>query len=159
MHNRASAISSDKAAKPFEPPKKQGNTKKAVVAALAALLLGGFILYSYLTPDIRIAVSKQAGSNAESYVQMPMISESTKFGLPLPKKTMAQMKVFWQKNDAAISKIHEAYIMPIRINTTVEATGRQTVVTYSGTVTDKSGKPMEYCEQLVFDFVLTEKIS
>lgn len=132
--------------------------KKILIFIGAVILLAGaFLVYCYFTPMIMIGVSRPA-SNAESYVCSPMLVLSEKLGLPLPPKKRAQIIEFAEKTDAMNREFYETYIRPVRIDAAVEVVNAQTIVTYSGTVTEKNGRTVPYEKQLVFDFVLTKDI-
>lgn len=137
---------------------------KRVLISVAAIvvLIGAFFTYSYFTPVINISIGKPVDPNAESYTQHVMIGGSTKYNLPMPEKTKARMKEFAEATHAVVLELHENYDQrqPMQIKAAVEVTGGQTIVTYSGFITDeKSGKPVLYNKELVFDYVLTKDIN
>lgn len=128
------------------------------IVGAVVLLAGGFLTYCYFTPVISIAVSRPVDQNAESYVCRPMLALSEKLGLPLPPSKREQIRDFAEKTDAVDRELHEDYARPVKIDVAVEAAGGRTIVTYTGTVTEKSGGTAPYEKRLVFDFVLTKDI-
>ena len=128
-----------------------------MILVSAAILACGFLLYSYLTPVIRFAISKRTDPNAGSYAQMVTVGCSTKLGLPVPPNVQKNLAAFGAANAEALAALRERYTSPMQINASVEVVDRQTIVTYSGTATDKNNGMVPYEKVLRFDFVLTEE--
>lgn len=141
--------------------KKEQNKKKTFIAVwaavTAALLIGGFALYSYLTPVIEFAVGKPSDPNAESFAQTVMVAYGAKPGLPVPPHIQENLNEFGRVNSAALTELRENYTTPMRIEASVEVAGNQTIVTYSGVATDKNGDTVPYEKVLTFDFILTRE--
>lgn len=126
-----------------------------IVFIVVVLLAGAFVIYSYLTPDIQIAVGTQSGEN---YIGQPLIAWGTKYNLPLPAKDKEHIIEFGEKTLEVTENLQQNYVKPIQVKASVEIVDGQTIVAYSGTVTEKDGKTEPYEEQLIFDYIITQSI-
>lgn len=130
----------------------------AVVAIIAAVLLlaSAFVVYSYYTPNISIAISKPAEENADRYFEFPIVSVSEKMGLPLPESVKKNLRTWNEETSKAMQEI-SAMSEPYNIKTEVRVTDKKTTVIFDGEKRE-NGESKEYYKELNFDFVLTEDI-
>jgi hypothetical protein len=131
--------------------------KKWVIICFAVLLAGGIFLYCYLHPQISLGVFEPVDPSG-NFVETPALSSGTYFGLPLPSNIESNIRNFTDANDSIISDIYNNYSLPHRITCDIEVQNGQTFVTYSGTVTDSSGRQIEYYKKLTFDYIITDSI-
>lgn len=131
--------------------------KKAIAFFVVAIVIlaCAFVVYSYYTPDVRITIGKPADANVEGYLQQVMVGVSTKLGLPLPRRTQADIREFALANEAVVRRLTHSDPTPMQVSVTVEVVDGQTVVHYSGTASTPAGDIVKIDERLVFDFVLT----
>lgn len=137
--------------------------KKIIIIAAVVLVISvvGFISYTvwdYYTPHYQIVKSKPVNEQTDFYLESFSIGCSSNTEEPADS-----LKKSLEISDTCVNKHAEfvsLYTAPTHITAQCEVKNGKTIVTYSGTATNKSdGKTVDVNEQLVFDFVLTKDIS
>ena len=132
--------------------------KKILLIAGIPVAVLIFIAYCWLTPVITVSVGRSSNPETESYINCPMVSYSEKLGIPMPSFIKERIVDFTESNTDVFMSLHDNYNQPIRVDSKVELTDKQTIVTYKGTVTDSDGIEQPYEKQLVFDYIITKDI-
>lgn len=130
-----------------------------IVCIIVIIIIGiGSFFWASNNPDIVIGIGKpEAGS--VKYVESVMLQCDRRFGIPISKEAERKAEEFSDKT----SKMHQSIISssngPMHIEISVEIKDGKTIVTYFGTVTDSSGKLIDYSQSIDFPYVLSKQIS
>lgn len=138
---------------------------KLIICILAVLLVCGstYMIWAYNNPECILAKGTPVGnndSNTSFYCENYMIAFSARKPFEnLPKSFSEKLDICGDKMLEKQSELHEKYDAPADIKVSCKIDGEKTVITYSGTATDKSsGKTVDVNEEIVFDFILTKNI-
>ena len=134
--------------------------KKLIIIIISCLLIAlaifGVYKYWYIPEycDIRIGISKPV-EETDKYWENYFVSWSN---FPESKNAMLT-ELVETNNDYRLAFFEEHKEDKFHLTVDVAIENGQTIITYSGTITDsETGETENYKKDLVFDFILTEEI-
>lgn len=135
-----------------------------VTVVLAICLACGavYTVWAYNNPYCQIVKAVPEDADSDFYTERISVGDSPRlnFQNDYPESWKSKRNKFVDDNQAEFLRFEQLYTAPTRITAQCEVKNGKTIVTYSGTATNKSdGKTVDVNEQLVFDFVLTKDIS
>lgn len=121
-----------------------------------------YTVWAYNNPRCQIVKAVPEDADGDFYIERISVADSPRLNFQddYPESWKAKRNKLVDDNQAEILKYQHLYTAPTRITAQCEVKDDKTIVTYSGTATNKSdGKTVDVNDQLVFDFVLTKDIS
>lgn len=140
---------------------------KIIIITLALLLVCtlSYSVWAYYNPVCELGKGTPADRESDFYIENYMVSYGQRTKLlfisddSFPEKFRENVNKL--NNDITEEYVRQTkdYIAPTNIKISGRIEDGKTIISYKGTVTNKSdGKTVDFSKELVFDFVITKEI-
>ncbi len=132
--------------------------KKIVIglSALVVVVIGIFVFFNSTKSELEINIGAPVDANTDQYSESLIIALGTKeYSDEVYAQTTEILDRFYENQAEVFPTLGKPYHIEVK----VRFEDGKTIISNIGTYTDENGNTQNYEDELVFDFIVTEKVT